>query len=390
MPPEGGSNDKAEALARQGVAEDATQFDIDEALEVEAGLDRVDSESRKMEQKTHEKFENRALDIIEELMDEKGDPAMLSGALVGFDSDRSWALRKRLLDEGLAMNNLLSSIAGLDSDAAWDLRDTTLSLKGDFASEVVASLAGVDSSRSWEMRNKLMEGRVNLRTMAASINGLDSDDAGRMRERLSSLGFGEADILATFSGIDSVKAWNLREKLFKERDKMGAIDSVAVNNGLLISLAGLDSPRAWEMRDALIKERHADKINMCVSLIGLDSQRANVKRLAMIESGDFPEEDVAISLAGLNSYNDWRIRDVLMRDGAPRDEMARSLSNRLAVVVAAAKGIKNIKESTIASIREAKVTAHENVPTEEEKEVESRLEKVLEQSRRKRRPNLKK
>jgi len=87
-------------------------------------------ESEKSGKEFLEQFEQKSLDFIERLLEDKGEvnaESFMLG-LAGLDSDRAWKLRENLLEKITDDNKRFATIglAGLDSDRAWEMRERFL------------------------------------------------------------------------------------------------------------------------------------------------------------------------------------------------------------------------------------------------------------------------
>ena len=247
----------------------------------------VDDEKAEKETKEFDfaKFEEKALDYIERMLEEGASTSSVAEGLAGLGSERAWAMREKLFEDGVDKSSVAEGLAGLDSERAWAMREKLLEDSAD-KGYVARGLAGLDSDRAWRMRERLFNEGVHEGYLVESLAGLDSDRAWQMRERLFNEDIDINFIIASLTGLDSEEAWRTREEWLE----YGRDDSY-----IALSLAGLDSERAWQMREKLIKEG-ADK------------------------------SWVAMGLAGLNSDRAWRMRERLLNEGADKGCVAIGLS----------------------------------------------------------------
>lgn len=250
----------------------------------------------KSKEQLDREFQDKAVDFIDELFDERASANDVAEGLAGIDTDDAWVIRQALGEADT--HSLVLSLAGLDSESAWKARKSWLEDGNQIA--VLNSLVGIDSDRAREIREKLInvpnEVGGHLQSKAMSLAGLDSDEAWAYRERL--LRENMRGMATSLIGLDTDRAWKIRDGLMTDLN----VDT----NSIIRSMTGLDSDRAWEMRDIYINNK-AHRGRVAISLAGLDSERAWEMRQKLMASGADPN-DIAKGLGGLNSPRAWSLR----------------------------------------------------------------------------------
>ena len=273
------------------------------------------------EEQKKEALEKKSLEYMEDLWKRGADKNSVVKGLTGFDSDKAWDMRERLINEWADKDAVVLSLAGLDSDKAWDMREKLVKA-GAKQENVIRGLVGLDSKKSWYRREKFFERGINKEYIAQSLAGLDSDKAWDMRDRLLKEGMNKNAIVLGLAGVNSDKAWDMRERLVKKK----FFQEEANKNFVAQSLAGLDSDKAWDMRDRLLLfKKGASKDAIAKSLAGVNSNKAWDMRERLLDGGA-DKDTVAESLAGVNSNKAWDMRERLLDEGASKDAIALGLA----------------------------------------------------------------